>query len=373
MIVSHTEHYRRNGETVGLASTVREIDHLASLFEQVVHVAPLHPGRPPADVQPYAAPVRHVPVPPAGGERLRDKWSVLRAAPSYARAIRHELSRCDAVHVRCPANISLIALLLLAGSSRPAKRWVKYAGDWNRRHGAWSYRFQRALLRKKLHGAVVTVNGLWPGQPSHVVSFVNPCLTDAELREGERAASGKSLASPVRLLFVGRVEHAKGAGRVLRILRSLKNRGVPARLRVAGDGPERPGLEGEAARLGLGADVEFLGALPRANLSGVYADSDILLLPSSSEGWPKVLSEGMAFGAVPIASDVGSIPEYLTRFETGRFFPAEDVEAFSAAVVSYAEDPERWKTESHRAVQAASRFTYTHYLAEVRQLLNIPN
>jgi hypothetical protein len=40
LIISHTPHYHRDGEIVGWGATVREIDHLAALFESVVHIAP---------------------------------------------------------------------------------------------------------------------------------------------------------------------------------------------------------------------------------------------------------------------------------------------------------------------------------------------
>ena len=40
----------------------------------------------------------------------------------------------------------------------------------------------------------------------------------------------------------------------------------------------------------------------------------LMLFPSESEGWPKVLSEGKAYGVVPVTSDVSSIPQYLREF-----------------------------------------------------------
>ena len=44
LIVSHTPHYERNGSLVGWGPTVREIGHLARLFDDVVHIAPVHSG-----------------------------------------------------------------------------------------------------------------------------------------------------------------------------------------------------------------------------------------------------------------------------------------------------------------------------------------
>ncbi len=95
----------------------------------------------------------------------------------------------------------------------------------------------------------------------------------------------------------------------------------------------------------------------------------LMLFPSRSEGWPKVLSEAMAFGVVPVASRVSSIPEYLVRFDLGTVADPGDVEGFVQGVLSYVNTPERWRLESPRAVSAAEHFTYGRYLVNVAGLL----
>jgi len=372
LVVSHTAHYRDGASLLGLGPTVREIDHLATLFEEVRHLAPLHDGKPPESALPYRSGVRLVPVPPAGGGGLADKLAVARLAPRYAAAILREAAECDVIHVRCPANISLLAVLLLAVARHPERRWVKYAGNWAAgSREPWSSKLPRRLLTGSSHRAVVTVNGEWPDQPPHVRSFLNPCLTEEELREGCRVASVKLLAPPARLLFVGRLDEAKGAGRVLEVLFRLAARGLRARARFVGDGPRRGDLERRAAELPSGTTAQFLGPLPRTELASLYADSDLLLLPSSSEGWPKALSEGMAYGVVPVASDVGCIPQYLRRFGAGRSLPAEDLDGFAEAVAGYCLSPAAWKAESQKCVEAARAFSYDNYLEAVKTLLGL--
>ena len=65
-----------------------------------------------------------------------------------------------------------------------------------------------------------------------------------------------------------------------------------------------------------------------------------MIFPSScSEGWPKVLSEAMAYGVVPLAGAVSSIPQILAEVGTGRALPPNDVAEFASAVREYANDP----------------------------------
>jgi glycosyltransferase involved in cell wall biosynthesis len=373
LIVSDMAHHLdAGGRVVGWGPTVREIDQLSTVFDEIVHVAPLYEGPPPATALRYdSGRVRLRPVRPAGGPGILSKVRILRRVPSWVAAIRSELRGADAVHVRCPANVSLIALFVLALTRCPRPRWLKYAGNWSpATSDAGSYRLQRWMLRRNVCQATVTVNGVWPAQPPHVRSFDNPTLTDEELRSAAQAAADKTLDGEVRIAFAGRLEEAKGAGRVLEIAQRLVTAGVTFGLDLAGDGPDRRRYETHVADRRLENEVTFHGWLDRAALERVYGRAHIVLLPTTaSEGFPKVLAEGMAYGAVPLAGDVSAIGQVLTDARTGAALPPADIDGFVAAVVERA-DAGRWRRESEAAVRAASRFTYSRYLAAVRSLFS---
>lgn len=368
LVVSHTPHYRREGQLVGWGPTVRELSYLAELFDSLVHVAPVYDEPAPDSAQAYdSARVRVRPVRPAGGAGLSDKMAIVNQYPDYARAISREMAAADAVHVRCPANISLLALGLLRRAGGPAMRWVKYAGNWQpEAPDAWSYGLQRRWLRQNVHRGMVTVNGRWPDQPDHIWSFDNPSLTDEELAEGQ-VAGPRHLSSPAELLFVGAMNDAKGAGRALDIARWLHDEGVAFRLQMVGDGPDRPRYEQYGAEHGL-HEVIFRGWVPRDEIGAYYAGAHFVLLPSRSEGWPKVLSEGMAFGAVPIAGAVSAIPQVLRETGAGVALPYDDTQAMAAAIAAYVAAPETWLAASRAGLASARRFGYTAYQEAVANL-----
>ncbi len=376
LIISNMAHHYRDGILVGHGSTAREISQLPQLCDEVVHIGCLHEDAAPSSDLPYNSDrIRFIPLPPAGGSRWLDKLAILRRAPQYVSTILRELSKADYVHVRCPANIPLLALFVLMFARHPAPkhRWVKYAGNW-KPHGreALSYTLQRWLLRSGLTRGQVTVNGEWPGEPAHVYTFFNPCLTDQECEEGARIADNKQLSSPMRLLFVGTLNKAKGVERLLEIMVQLRHSGLQAYLDVIGDGAARLGYLQSVTELGISGMVTFHGALPRTELGRFYANAHCLLLPtSSSEGWPKVISEGMAYGVVPIAGNVSSISQYLRRFGTGRVFAPDDISSFADAVLWYAQSPHAWAQEAQRGVLAAKYFTYSAYLDAVAHLFGL--
>lgn len=374
LIVSNMSHYLRNKTIVGWGPAVQEIDHLSHIFEDIRHIGCLHNEPAPAIALPYeSSRVTFIPVPPSGGHSINNKLDIARQAPYYLRRILEELPSADAIHVRCPANISLLAILLLACVKKPTRRWVKYAGNWNpSTRESYSYTFQRWLLKRNFHRGTVTVNGNWTDQPPHVHSFINPCLTDADISSAHCIASKKKLSHPIRLLFVGRLDRAKGVGRALEVLSILKQRGINARLDFAGDGPEREIFRRQATSMSIESLVNFHGWVSPKDLLPLYDQAHIMLFPSSSsEGWPKALSEGMAYGVVPIAGAISSIPEILSQTGAGVALPLNNLEAFADVVQEYLHCPQKWKEASLAGVQLSSRFTYSSYLEAVRTMFRI--
>ena len=370
LVVSHTPHYLQDGIPVGWASTVREIDQLARLFDSVTHLAVLNPGSAPQSSVGYQAKnVEFLPVKPAGGESWKAKPGILLAYPQYWLKLQRAISQLDeqdCIHVRCPANLSLLAICWLALTSRPRCRWVKYAGNWQPAgKQPYSYRFQRWWLKRNLHRGTVTVNGKWLQQQPHVYSFPNPSFSQQELMASKVSAASKQLEPTIKLLFIGRVEEAKGTGRVIEIARLLRDRGVKFHVDIVGDGEKLSLYQAEVKRLMLDESFLFHGWLNRDDLSGLFAQAHFLVLPSASEGWPKVLSEGMSYGVVPLAGAVSSIPQILNDFQTGQALDPYDPAGFVQAILGYAAHPDQWKAESLAGLAAAEQFTYEQYLQRV--------
>jgi glycosyltransferase involved in cell wall biosynthesis len=115
------------------------------------------------------------------------------------------------------------------------------------------------------------------------------------------------------LLTVGHLVPVKAQELIIAALPLLAD----VRLVVAGDGPNRGMLETLARELGVEARVQFLGAVPQAQLRGHYGNADALVLASSREGWANVLLESMACGTPVVASRVYGTPEVVAAPEAG--------------------------------------------------------
>jgi glycosyltransferase involved in cell wall biosynthesis len=112
------------------------------------------------------------------------------------------------------------------------------------------------------------------------------------------------VAGMVRIGMIARMNAEYKNHRVfLRAAKRLRRQFANLEFVLVGDGPLRAGLEREAAELGLGECVRFLG--DRRDVQAVLAGIDISVVPSSSESLSNVILESMAAGVPTVATDVG--------------------------------------------------------------------
>jgi len=113
------------------------------------------------------------------------------------------------------------------------------------------------------------------------------------------------------IIFVGRLEKAKGVDVLLRAIQLLeKNRSLNLKVAIVGDGSQRDYLKNMVRDLEIKSKVEFLGV--REDVSELMRSSKIFVLPSRWEGLPMVILEAMANKVPIIASAVGGIPEVIS-------------------------------------------------------------
>lgn len=153
---------------------------------------------------------------------------------------------------------------------------------------------------------------------------------------GDRDAARRRLGlRGYALLSVGSLIPRKDHGLTLAALRELPD----CTLLIAGSGPLRTALEGQARRLGVADRVRFLGEVPHGALPSLYAAADALVLASSREGWANVLLESMACGTPVVASDVNGSGEVVRSPAAGRLMTERTPEGLVRALSALRADP----------------------------------
>lgn len=137
---------------------------------------------------------------------------------------------------------------------------------------------------------------------------------------------------PLRLLFVGRLDIQKNVARLLDAMAQVDE---PVRLRLVGDGDLRQDLLAQAARLGLGDRVEFVGRKHGDDLLKEYADAELFVLPSDREGMALVVLEAMAAGLPVLAT---AVPGNIETVQGAGVLAEPDPQALAAAIDTLARD-----------------------------------
>jgi glycosyltransferase involved in cell wall biosynthesis len=160
------------------------------------------------------------------------------------------------------------------------------------------------------------------GGKVHVVyNAAIPLPPAAELRSPApplAAGFGGEIARPL-VGVVGRLSPEKGVDLFLHACRELERRGRTVSAIVAGDGPERRNLTSLRDALGLQDSVHFVGLV--GDLQPLYAELDVLVIPSRSEGLPNVLLEALRADVPVVATRVGAISEVLDSSMAGVLVP----------------------------------------------------
>ncbi len=140
--------------------------------------------------------------------------------------------------------------------------------------------------------------------------------------------SVKPVSDNAPILYFGRLSSEKGVDDLLRAMQ----RAPEARLIIAGDGPERTGLERSAAILKL-TNVEFAGHLQRDSLDHAIANSRFTVLPSHAyETLGKTILESYAHARAVVASDLGSRRELVQPGKTGLLYRSGDIAELASAI-----------------------------------------
>jgi glycosyltransferase involved in cell wall biosynthesis len=204
---------------------------------------------------------------------------------------------------------------------------------------------------------------------------VSTALRQQDIHSVRRA---RPASAPLRILFVGYLRPEKGLDQLLAaygmILASLPD----AELVIVGNEPTTGTSRTEVSQMierYQGGRIIRRGYLPYGpDLFQEYADADVLVLPSRSEGTPRVLIEARAFGCPVVATRVGGIPSSIQDGVDGLMVDVGDARALATAVLRIASDARLRERLIAKGFDRASSTTVEQFtetlLKQVVELVN---
>jgi glycosyltransferase involved in cell wall biosynthesis len=153
---------------------------------------------------------------------------------------------------------------------------------------------------------------------------------------------------------ITRLHESKGNSFLVDAAYQVLARRPQCRFVLVGEGPLRPGLEQQAARLGLGNRFLFAGF--HRDTARALTAFDLSVFPSLWEGTPLTAFEALAAGKPIIATDADGLVDILTDGEDAVIVPKRNAAALAERIVWAVDNP-----DACRRLSAAARATGRRY------------
>jgi len=303
----------------------------------------------------------------------------LSLAPRFPSVLRAEMSSADMVHVH-----ELWHFPQALGSLYCNLKEIPYVvsphgelSDWSLderralKQAAW-LTYQKRVLSKAggIHAlteeeaAALAAKGL--SANVHVIpNGIDIARIQTTLSSSDSNLTKSSL--PERfILYVGRLHHKKGVFFLLNVFARLAREFLDLELLIAGPDPQGmwEKLSLEAHELGLSSRVRYLGVLEESSKLRLIELSQLIVLPSFSEGMSMVLLEALACATPVVISPNCGVPEVQSS-GAGKVVPL-DVNSFSEAIREVVNNPDRRDAMSRQAFAlAVEKFQSTRVAARM--------
>lgn len=154
------------------------------------------------------------------------------------------------------------------------------------------------------------------------------------------AAGNKRGEKTVHLICTRNFDPIYDLGTLIRALALLPG-DLTVQTVMVGEGPLRPEMMALAASLGLEDRISFPGKVGHNVLPRLLAEADLFVTPALSDGNNVSLTEAMACGTFPIASDIPANRQWIRDGENGYLYPCSDAAALADRIVRAAADREK--------------------------------
>lgn len=291
---------------------------------------------------------------------LLNLWLIVRA-----------MRKADHIHLRCPGNIGLLGCMAQVFFPNTQKT-AKYAGNWDpKAKQPLSYRLQKWILSNTFltRNMQVLVYGEWEGSSRNIKPFFTASYTEKDKEDVFLRKFFLQDRAVIRFLFVGTLSEGKRPLYAIKLVESLYANGYNLHLDLYGDGQQRKLLETYIATNNLTEFIVLKGNQLAETIKRAYQESHFLLLPSKSEGWPKVVAEAMFWGCVPLSTEISCVPHMLGQGNRGVILTL-NLEKDSKAVITLLSNEKNYQKISMEASDWSRKYTIDYFESEIAKLLN---
>ncbi len=296
---------------------------------------------------------------PSSGSIIRISVS-LHLAPTIKRVLKRE--KFDIIHLHEPFMPMLCSAVLRFSDTVNIGTFHAWDGKPGYDFGWPISTFMLRRRVRKLHGRIavsqpaMTFAGKHvPGEFTIIPNGIDLEHFKPDIKPIERFMDGKR-----NVLFVGRLEHRKGAAYLIHAFEHVLKEVPDSRLIIVGPGTRlRKRYENWVKRKRLDKDIIFIGYVPYDELPRYYKTADVYCSPATShESFGIVLLEAMAVGTPLVAASIEGYRRVVTDGEDGLLVPPRDSVALSRTLVRLLKDGELRQRLSRNGIVKAQAYSW---------------
>ncbi|MBL8089166.1 MAG: glycosyltransferase family 4 protein [Anaerolineales bacterium] len=172
---------------------------------------------------------------------------------------------------------------------------------------------------------------------------------------------------PPRLIFAGRFVTQKNPLAIVRILSHLKD--LDWTCAMLGDGPMFNEVKQEIEKHNMQTGFYLSGWVTPQDVIKEFSKSDILFMPSLSEGLPVVGVQALAKGLAIVASDIGGFLDLVDHEKNGYLIEVQNEEVFARVIQNLISNPSQLKQFREASLEKAKKFDIQKIANEYEQMI----
>jgi len=174
--------------------------------------------------------------------------------------------------------------------------------------------------------------------------------------------------TPPRLVFAGRFVPQKNPLAIVQALSNLKE--LDWKCSMLGDGPLFEDVKREIEKSGMSERFDLPGWVTPDVVLEYFSKSDILFMPSLSEGLPVVGVQALATGLAIVASEIGGFLDLVDNERNGFLIDAQDIPAFSSVLSGMISNPEALLRFREASIEKSREFDIQKIVDQYQSILH---
>jgi len=223
----------------------------------------------------------------------------------------------------------------------------------------WARRLMYNLFGDAFVGASLQTIAMfrhYNGQILDAQCFLSHLVADNDYFQKQLAAQKRERRFDV--MFSGRIVGVKNPLFFAEVCAGIKARLGTCRVLIIGEGDPNLTTQMKEVFRNHGVSAEFAGFIPHSALPQYYAQSRLLLLPTSGDCWGVVINEAMLAGAPVITTEWTAAAGELVMHERNGYVLSLNVESWVSAATELLSSNSKWQAFSNCARQTVKEFNY---------------